>query len=374
MSAPISRQARRQNFSLERPLRVLVVDDSAVVRQVMKSVLSTNRLIAVTAAADPIVAFEKIKKERPDVIVSDIQMPRMDGLTFVRKIMAEDAIPVVVCSALAPPGTDIAMRALEEGAVEVIGKPKLGVRDFLHESAVVLIDSVWAAAHSVSRPHPSLETRVAPKLNADAVLPRRQRLLDIASERVVAIGASTGGTEAIRELLRAMPPDCPGILIVQHMPEVFTRVYAERLDQECVIEVKEAASGDRVTPGRALIAPGNRHMLLHRSGSQYLVEVKDGPLVCRHRPSVDVLFRSVAQVAGPNAVGVILTGMGDDGAQGMREMKEAGSFNIAQDEASCMVFGMPNEAIKHGGVDAVLPLHAVASAVLKRTRYGRQAV
>lgn len=375
MTGSISRrERRRRNFSQERPLRVLVVDDSAVVRQVMKSVLATDRLIAVTVAADPIVAFEKIGKERPDVIVSDIQMPRMDGLTFVRKIMAEDAIPVVVCSALAPPGTDIAMRALEEGAVEVIGKPKLGVRDFLHESAVLLIDSVWAAAHSIPRRHARVAARVSPKLNADAVLPRRQRPLDLTTDRIIAIGASTGGTEAIRELLRVMPPDCPGILAVQHMPEVFTRVYAERLDEECVIEVKEAVSGDRVTPGRALIAPGNRHMLLKRSGSQYLVELNDGPLVCRHRPSVDVLFRSVAQVAGPNAVGVILTGMGDDGAHGMREMKEAGGFNIAQDEASCVVFGMPNEAIKLGGVDAVVPLHSIASAMLARIQHGRHAV
>lgn len=346
-------------------MRVLVVDDSAVVREVMKAVLSTDPLLTVATAADPLIAFDRISRERPDVIVSDIEMPRMDGLTFVRTVMNRDPIPVVICSALAPRGTEMAMRALEEGATEIILKPKLGVRDFLHESAVMLLDSVWAAAEAkprVRRPQIAVE----PRLSADAVLPAARRPVEVMTDRVIAIGASTGGTEAIRDLLASMPLDCPGIVIVQHMPEIFTRIYAERLDKECAIGVKEACDGDPVVRGRALIAPGNHHMLLHRAGVRYTVQVRQGPLVSRHRPSVDVLFRSVAQAAGPNATGVILTGMGDDGAHGMLEMKEAGAYNIAQDEASCLVFGMPQEAIKCGAVHAVLPLKNIAGAMLAR--------
>jgi two-component system chemotaxis response regulator CheB len=260
------------------------------------------------------------------------------------------------------------MRALEEGAVEIIAKPRLGVREFLEESAVLLIDAVRAAAVArVGRRCPP--PPVAPRLSADAVLPPRARAgVHPATGRVVALGASTGGTEALQHVLEAMPVDCPGIVIVQHMPEIFTRAFADRLDKICPIEVREAADGDQVTEGRALIAPGNRHLLLRRSGTQYAVEVADGPLVSRHRPSVDVLFRSVAQTAGPNAIGVIMTGMGADGAEGLLEMKQAGAATIAQDEASCVVFGMPKEAIARGSVEEVLPLEQIPAGILRRVR------
>jgi two-component system, chemotaxis family, protein-glutamate methylesterase/glutaminase len=339
---------------------VLVVDDSAVVRQIMQAILETDRNIHVTVASDPLIAFSKMEKERPDVIITDLEMPRMDGLSFLRKVMAEDPVPVVVCSGLAERGADIALRALEEGAVEIITKPKLGVREFLHESAVMLLDTVWSAAHArVRKRMPIAPSR---KLGAEAVLPARRRAhpLELTTDRLIAVGASTGGTEALRTFLMAMPPDCPGIVIVQHMPEMFTRAFANRLNSECEIEVKEAVDGDRLIRGRALVAPGNFHTMVKRSGGHYIAEVSGGPLVSRHRPSVDVLFRSVATAAGANAVGVIMTGMGDDGAQGLLEMKEAGATNIAQDESTCVVFGMPKEAIKRGGVDQILPLSKIA--------------
>jgi two-component system chemotaxis response regulator CheB len=300
------------------------------------------------------------------VIVLDLEMPRMDGLSFLRRIMAEDPIPVVVCSGLAGAGTEAALRAVEEGAVDVIAKPKLAVRDFLEESALQIVDAVRAAARARLPFRPSLV--VQPRLTADAVLPPRQQrqALRVTTDKVVAIGASTGGTEALRQILESLPPDAPGTVIVQHMPEVFTRAFADRLCRTCRIEVKEAASGDRVANGRALIAPGNRHSVLLRSGAHYVVDVREGPLVSRHRPSVDVLFRSVAQAAGPNAVGVILTGMGDDGAEGLLEMRRAGAATLAQDEASCVVFGMPKEAIERGAVEQVLPLSRMAAAIQRR--------
>jgi two-component system chemotaxis response regulator CheB len=308
-----------------------------------------------------------MKFARPDVILLDLEMPRMDGLTFLRKIMAEDPIPVVICSGLVGRGTEAALRALEEGAVEVMAKPKLGVRDFINESAQTLIDTVRGAAQARVRPtSPALQLSQR-RLTADAVLPPLQKSsLTITTDKVVAIGASTGGTEALRWVLESMPPDAPGLIIVQHMPEGFTAAFAERLNQTCQIEVKEAAHHDRVMPGRALIAPGNRHTVLVRSGAYYTVEVIDGPLVSRHRPSVDVLFRSVARAAGPNAVGVIMTGMGSDGAEGLLEMKRAGAATIGQDEATCVVFGMPKEAIDRGAVDEVLPLSRIPAATLKR--------
>ena len=351
----------------QRPLRVLVVDDSAVVREVMTAVLSQEPGVTVTVAADPIIALEKMKLARPDVILLDLEMPRMDGLTFLRKVMAEDPIPTVVCSGLAGRGTEAALRALEDGAVEVVTKPKFGVRDFLHESAVMLIDTVRGAAQARLRPRGSAAQRSHLRLTADAVLPPiQQPSLTITTEKVVAVGASTGGTEALRGMLEAMPPDAPGLVIVLHMPEGFTAAFAQRLNQTCPLEVKEAANRDWVRQGRALIAPGNRHTVLVRSGAHYAVEVVDGPLVSRHRPSVDVLFRSVARAAGPNAVGVILTGMGDDGADGLLEMRRAGAATIAQDEATCVVFGMPKEAIDRGAVDEVVPLSRIPAAALKR--------
>lgn len=341
-------------------LQVLVVDDSAMVRQVMQAIMATDQRISVKAAADPLIAWAKMQKEAPHVVITDLEMPRMDGLTFIRKIMAEMPTPVVVCSGLAARGTELALRALEEGAVEVITKPKVGVREFLHESAVTLLDSVWSAAQA------QLKRRIAvvPRLNADAVLPRKSRAASHAAPNtVIAVGASTGGTEALRVFLGGLPVDCPPVAIVQHMPEGFTRAFAERLNKECAIEIGEAKNGDRLRNGQALIAPGNHHMLVNRQGEEFVIQIMDGPLVSRHRPSVDVLFRSVAISAGAKAVGVIMTGMGDDGAESMREMKEAGAATIAQDEASCVVFGMPREAIARGAVDAVMPLEQIARAV-----------
>jgi two-component system, chemotaxis family, protein-glutamate methylesterase/glutaminase len=347
--------------SSEQSLQVLVVDDSAMVRQVMQAIMSTDRRISVKAAADPLIAWTKMQKERPQVVITDLEMPRMDGLTFIRKIMAEMPTPVVVCSGLAARGTELALRALEEGAVEVITKPKVGVREFLHESAVTLLDAVWSAAQAQLKPR----LPVAPRLTADAVLPRKGKPpANSAPSTVIAVGASTGGTEALRVFLAALPTDCPPVAIVQHMPEVFTKAFAQRLNKECAVEISEARDGERLKNGQVVIAPGNRHMLVNRSDEEFVVQIIDGPLVSRHRPSVDVLFRSVAMSVGQKAVGVIMTGMGDDGADGLREMKEAGAVTIAQDEASCVVFGMPKEAIARGGVDAVMPLDQIARAVL----------
>jgi len=352
-------------YMREDGLQVLVVDDSAMVRQVMQAILSTDRRISVKAAADPLIAWGKMQKDPPDVVITDLEMPRMDGVTFIRKIMAEMPTPIVVCSGLAARGTELALRALEEGAVEVITKPKVGVRDFLHESAVTLLDAVWSASQAQVRPRPRPALAPVPRLTADAVLPRKSKPRSAsATTGVIAVGASTGGTEALRVFLAALPTDCPPVVIVQHMPEVFTRAFAERLNHECAIEVAEARDGDRLHTGQALIAPGNRHMLVDRSGSELVARIIDGPLVSRHRPSVDVLFRSVAASVGSKAVGVIMTGMGDDGAQGLSEMKEAGADTIAQDEATSIVFGMPKSAISRGAVDIVVPLEQIASAAL----------
>jgi len=305
------------------------------------------------------------------VIVLDLEMPRMDGITFLRKVMSEDPIPVVICSALAAEGSEAAMAALEGGAVEVVTKPKLGVADFLQESAILLSDAVRGAARARVRRYSGRSPAVPQGLVRQLPTTAMPTLaLRVTTQKIVAVGASTGGTEALRILLEAMPPDCPGTVIVQHMPEGFTRAFAARLDQLCRIEVKEAADGDRILEGRALVAPGNRHLDVRRSGASYVVGVSDGPLVSRHRPSVDVLFRSVARFAGPNAVGAILTGMGADGADGLLEMRRAGAATLAQDEASCVVFGMPKEAIARGAVDEVAPLDRLAGLLLQRSRSG----
>lgn len=347
-------------------LKVLVVDDSATVRTVMQAILTADARIRVSTAPDALIGWSKLQKEASDVVITDLEMPRMDGLTFIRKIMAEAPRPVVVCSGLAARGTDLAMRALEEGAIEVITKPKVGVRDFLHESAVILLDAVWSASQAQLPSRQPLTPE--PRRTADAVLPHRGLPFPaVTSERVIAVGSSTGGTEALRVFLKAMPSDCPPILIAQHMPEGFTRVFADRLNGECAIGVKEASPGDRLCPGSAFLAPGNLHMLVERKRAGLTVQLSDGPLVSRHRPSIDVLFRSVALSVGQKAIGVILTGMGDDGAQGMLEMKTAGSVNIAQDEATCIVFGMPKEAIARGAVDFVLPLEKIAGEVLQHS-------
>ncbi len=345
-------------------ISVLIVDDSAVVRQTLREILESDPGIEVMATAgDPFVAADRISEQVPDVITLDIEMPRMDGLTFLKKLMSQHPIPVVICSSLAEEGAQSTFRALEYGAVEIITKPRLGTKQFLEDSRIDICDAVKAAAQAkprVLRPSQTVE----PKLTADAILSPAIHAMAETTEKVVAIGASTGGTEALKLVLEALPADTPGIVIVQHMPELFTRAFAARLDSTCAITVKEAETNDTVIRGRALIARGNHHMLLKRSGARYYVEIKDGPLVCRHRPSVDVLFRSAARYAGRNAVGVLLTGMGDDGARGMLEMKQAGAMTIAQDEATCVVFGMPKEAIKLGGVDRVLPLQSVAGAIL----------
>ncbi|BET58705.1 chemotaxis response regulator protein-glutamate methylesterase [Geobacter sp. 60473] len=348
-------------------IKVLIVDDSAVVRQTMADILASDPQIEVMAtAADPFIAAERMKSDVPDVITLDVEMPRMDGITFLQKIMSQHPIPVVMCSTLTENGSETAMKALEYGAVEIIQKPKLGTKHFLEESRVRICDAIKAASQARLRKISARPHAVAPKLSADVILEKpASRAMIQTTERVVVVGASTGGTEALRVFLESFPADCPPIVIVQHMPEGFTRAFAQRLDGICRISVKEAADNDSVIRGRALIAPGNRHMLLKRSGARYYVEIKDGPLVSRHRPSVDVLFRSAARYAGKNAVGIIMTGMGDDGASGMREMKDAGAMTIAQDEASCVVFGMPNEAIKRGGTVKVLPLESIAADVIR---------
>ncbi|MBF0614146.1 MAG: chemotaxis response regulator protein-glutamate methylesterase [Magnetococcales bacterium] len=364
-----------------KPVTVLIVDDSAVVRQTLTTILESDPQIQVIGQApDPFVAAEKLKTMVPNVITLDVEMPRMDGITFLKKLMTQHPIPVVMCSSLTGEGTETALRALEYGAVEIITKPRMGTKEFLEESRIRICDAVKAAAFTnVKNRVPirataanngtgAIQPRVSPKLTADAMLPPPDpgsRAMSQTTEKLIIVGASTGGTEALRVFLEALPADAPGIVIVQHMPENFTRAFADRLNSLCQITVKEAADNDSVVRGRALIAPGNKHTMLKRSGARYYVEVRDGPLVSRHRPSVDVLFRSAARYGGKNCVGVIMTGMGDDGARGMLEMKNAGAATIAQDEQSCVVFGMPKEAIKHGGVDIIKPLDKIAAEVLR---------
>ncbi|MBV2235460.1 MAG: chemotaxis response regulator protein-glutamate methylesterase [Sterolibacterium sp.] len=352
-------------------IRVMIVDDSAVVRQTIRENLEREPDIEVIgAAADPLFALDKMKNDWPDVITLDIEMPRMDGLTFLRKIMAEHPTPVIICSSLAEKGAETTMEALAAGAVSVITKPKIGVKQFLHDASNDLVSAVRAAAHSNKRAlgralHSAMTP--PPKLTADAMLAAQaasSTAMAKTTEGIVAIGTSTGGTQALEVVLKALPAVCPGIVIVQHMPEKFTGMFAARLDSICQLEVREAQNGDRVIPGRALIAPGGRHMMLRRSGAQYIVEVADGPLVNRHKPSVDVLFRSVAQTAGRNALGIIMTGMGDDGARGLNEMHQAGARTVAQDEASCVVYGMPKEAVRLGGVDKSVPLDLIAREIM----------
>jgi two-component system chemotaxis response regulator CheB len=354
---------------MSKQIRVLVVDDSALVRQTLIEILeSAPDITVVGSAVDPLVAAEKMREVVPDVITLDIEMPRMDGLTFLRKLMSQHPIPVVICSSLALDGDETTFKALEYGAVEIITKPKVGTKQFLEESRIRICDAVRAAAQAKVRPlSATMPMKVAPKLDADVMLAKANPspFNFRTTEKVVLVGASTGGTEALQTFLTALPLDCPGICVVQHMPEHFTAAFAKRLNTICRITVKEAQDNDTVLRGQALIAPGSKHMLLKRSGARYHVEVKDGPLVSRHRPSVDVLFRSGARYAGKNAMGVIMTGMGDDGAKGMREMFDNGAYTVAQDEASCVVFGMPQEAIKHGGVKKVMSLRDIAGEVVR---------
>lgn len=360
-------------------IKVLVIDDSAIVRQTLTDIINADHDMEVMAvASDPYYAAKKIQKEVPDVITLDVEMPRMDGLTFLKKIMTQHPIPVIIISSLTSRGTETAIKALEYGAVDIITKPNMSTKQFIQESSMKICDAIKGAAKArvnrksiaaIKEVNKQVIQGVAPKLSADAVIQRRvgQSMLET-TDMVVAVGASTGGTEALREFLMALPPDSPGIVIVQHMPEHFTRSFAERLNELCQISVKEAAENDTIIRGRALIAPGNFHVLVKRSGARYYVAINQGPLVNRHRPSVDVLFRSTAQYAGKNALGIIMTGMGDDGAQGLLEMREAGAITVAQDEKSCVVFGMPKEAIERGAAQHILPLNMIASFVNKHKR------
>jgi len=351
-------------------VNVLVVDDSAVVRQTVRALLQTQPDIVTTVAHDPLIAMEKMKRERPDVIILDLEMPRMSGLEFLRRIMSDDPVPVIVCSGHVGEASAQALLALEAGAVELITKPRLGLQAFLEESAVLLIDAVRAAASCKVSLRRGRGSRTGPMSGSAVVRPPAPRspappLLRAAGPHVIAIGASTGGTEAIRDVLEALPASCCGVVIVQHMPSPFTASFARRLDESCAIEVKEAEPGDEVRPGRALIAPGDRHMAVLARGRGLYVDVFEGPLVSRHRPSVDVLFGSVATAAGAAAVGVILTGMGSDGAAGLLQMRNAEAFTIAQNEQSCAVFGMPREAIRRGAAREVLPLAEIGPALAR---------
>jgi len=336
-------------------LHVLVVDDSAVVRQMVSSMLGAQGM-EVATASDPLIAMQKMAVRGPDVILLDIEMPRMDGLTFLRKVMHETPVPVVICSALAGPSSDVAFRALECGAVDVVAKPEIGLRDFLQESSVILGDVIRGAAHARLQPRPAFD--VTPR-RAAAVSSARHAADDC---RIIALGASTGGTEALRHILTRFPRNAPGTVIVQHMPEVFTAHFAKRLDRDAAITVREAVHGDRIESGLALIAPGNQHMTVERDARGFYVTLAGGALVSRHRPSVDVLFRSVA-AAGEHARAALLTGMGTDGAEGLLAMRWAGAMTVAQDEATSVVFGMPREAIVRGAAEQVLPLDEIADAL-----------
>lgn len=342
------------------PISVFIVDDSAVVRQVLSQLLAADPGIRVSGTApDPIFALQKMQRDWPDVIVLDVEMPRMDGITFLKKLMKERPTPVVICSTLTEKGADTTVQALSAGAVDIITKPKIGLWDFLQAGGQHMVHVLKAAARARLAAVPDPRPAVMP-------VPKSQAPLAMActTDQVVSLGTSTGGTQALETVLTRLPVDCPGIVVVQHMPEKFTAAFAQRLNRLCRCEVREAVDGDRVIPGLVLIAPGGRHMQLRRSGAQYRVGVADGPPVNRHKPSVDVLFRSVAQTAGRNALGIIMTGMGDDGAQGLLAMRQAGAHTIAQDQESSVVFGMPREAIDIGAAAEVLPLGRIADAIV----------
>lgn len=347
--------------------QVLIVDDSAAVRQALSSIVSSEAdLEVVGTAADPVHAAKILREVVPDVITLDVEMPRMDGVSFLRRLMAQHPIPVVMCSSLVNDGSDTFLEAMEAGAVSVVCKPRLGVTGFLEESRIEICDAIRGAAQARVRRGPSSRMKLEKKLTPDEVIaPPSRTAMVKTTERVVAIGASTGGTEALRAVLESLPMDCPPIVVVQHMPENFTRAFAERLHSQCEISVKEARHGDRLLRGQALIAPGGKHTLVQRRGAQYLVEVRDGPLVSRHRPSVDVLFRSTARAAAANAVGVIMTGMGDDGVIGLGEMRSAGAHTLGQDEQTSVVYGMPKVAFENGAVAEQLPLSRISQAIVR---------
>ncbi|MFZ2987834.1 protein-glutamate methylesterase/protein-glutamine glutaminase [Ideonella sp.] len=360
-----------------KPVSVVIIDDSAVVRKHLAELLTGAGIEVIATASDPLFAWPKMQTRWPDVVVLDVEMPRMDGLSFLRKLMSERPTPVVMCSTLTAAGATTTLQALAEGAVCCVTKPKLGLRDFLDDPSNGLVQAVRDAAQARVRAMPAVPAAgpLAPLPRPASLAPsgagpsRSDSALAETTDRVIAIGSSTGGVQAIEVVLRMLPRTTPGILIVQHMPEKFTAALAQRLNGVCEMEVREAQDGDRLLPGRVLIAPGGRHMQLLRSGAQYGVTVRDGPLMNRHKPSVDVLFRSVAQHAGANALGVILTGMGDDGARGLKEMRDAGATTAAQDEASCVVFGMPREAIKLGAASQVISLQQVAPWLQSQLRH-----
>ncbi|CAJ0788555.1 Protein-glutamate methylesterase/protein-glutamine glutaminase [Ralstonia condita] len=375
----------------KRKIQVLCIDDSALIRSILKEIINSQPDMEVVGVApDPIIARDLIKQTNPDVLTLDVEMPKMDGLDFLEKLMRLRPMPVVMISSLTERGSEATLRALELGAVDFVAKPKLGMRDGMNEYADQIADKIRVAARARLRPRTAAPAApvvghaaaaVGPAVGAHvradhaaaapvAAAPARTHFSS--TEKLIIVGASTGGTEAIKEFLVEMPPDCPGILIVQHMPAGFTTSFAKRLDGLCRIRVKEAVHGERVLPGHAYIAPGDMHLSLGRSGANYITELDQGPPVNRHRPAVDVLFRSAARNAGANALGVILTGMGKDGAAGMLEMRNAGAYNVAQDEASCVVYGMPKEAVAHGGVHEVLPLSQIGPHVLARlSAHGR---
>ena len=341
--------------------RVLIIDDSALIRSLLTGIIGAQPdLEVVGAAPDPLVAREMIRALDPDVVTLDIEMPRMDGLDFLERLMRLRPMPVVMVSTLTERGAEATIRALELGAIDFVAKPKLGIASGMQELAEEICEKIRVASKAHMHRHVVKPPAETARKDAPA------RYSHTSTEKIVAIGASTGGTEAIREVLVRLPPDFPGVLITQHMPPGFTRSFAARMNTVSALAVSEAVDGERVLPGHAYIAPGSRHMRLTRSGANYVIALDDSEPVNRHRPSVEVLFRSVAQVAGSNALGVMLTGMGRDGAQAMREMRDAGSYNIAQDEASCVVFGMPREAIAAGAVDEVLPVTSIAGRLLEK--------
>ena len=349
-------------------IRVVVVDDSALVRSLLSEIINRQRdMECVGTANDPLIAREMIRELNPDVITLDVEMPRMDGLDFLGRLMRLRPMPVLMVSTLTQQGAEVTMRALELGAIDFIAKPRIGLTEGIKELSDQIVEKIRVAASAHVRRAPALATpasggAAAPGTTAPAIRP----LGRLSTEKLICIGSSTGGTEAVKEILTRMPADSPGIVITQHMPPGFTTSFAARLNGLCQITVKEAVHGERILPGHAYIAPGGRQFRIDRSGANYVAVVEDGEPVNRHKPSVEVLFRSCSQVVGPNAFGIMLTGMGNDGAKAMREMKDAGSYNYVQDEASCVVFGMPREAILHGAADEVLPLTAIAPALLAR--------
>jgi len=347
-------------------VRVMVIDDSALVRQTMLAVLTDKDGFLLETAGNGAIGEKKISLFKPDVIILDLEMPVMDGMTLLKRLMKTNPIPVIICSSITPQGSQKAIEALEAGAVDVIQKPNVGTKEFLEESKIRMQDAIRGACSIKVKKKVLTEVKARPKYTADVILSRGTSFSGAKTDKIVVIGASTGGTEALRVFLEVLPEDIPPILIVQHMPKHFTKAFADRLNGLCRPHISEAVNGVKAQKGCVYIAPGDEHLLLKRQGRDYMIQVTSGPMVSRHRPSVDVLFRSAARYGGENVVGIIMTGMGDDGAQGMLEMKQAGAYNIAQDEKSSVVFGMPREAIKKNAADIVLSLEKIAVKMLEK--------